>query len=81
MPPVYLRLIRAEIAELNLREREVLTEIVAGPLSKQIATHLNISTKTVETHRLHTCQKINVRSSMELVAKLRNVPTTIWQKS
>ena len=71
----------AEIAELTLREREVLTEIVAGHLSKQIAAHLNISTKTVETHRLHICQKFNVRTSMELAAKLRDVPTTLWRKS
>ena len=71
----------AQIAELTLRECEVLTEIVAGHLSKQIAAHLNISTKTVETHRLHICQKFNVRTSMELAAKLRDVPTTLWQKS
>jgi two-component system response regulator DctR len=70
-----------EIAELTLREREVLTEIVAGHLSKQIATHLNISTKTVETHRLHICQKFNVRTSMELAAKLRDVPTSLWAKN
>jgi two-component system response regulator DctR len=69
-----------EIAELTLREREVLNEIVAGYLSKQIAAHLHISTKTVEAHRLHICQKLNVHTSMELVAKLRDVPPGIWQK-
>lgn len=70
-----------EIAGLTLREREVLSEIVAGYLSKQIATHLNISTKTVEAHRLHICQKLNVHTSMELVAKLRDVPPELWQKN
>jgi two-component system response regulator DctR len=69
-----------EISELTLREREVLTEIVGGYLSKQIADHLDISTKTVEAHRLHICQKFNVRTSMELAAKLRDVPPSLWQK-
>jgi two-component system response regulator DctR len=64
--------ISKELAELTSREREVLFEILKGYLSKQIATHLNISTKTVETHRLHVCQKLNVHTSMELVAKLRD---------
>ncbi|MBV8666216.1 MAG: response regulator transcription factor [Burkholderiaceae bacterium] len=68
-----------EIAELTQREREVLTEIVAGYLSKQIADHLNISTKTVEAHRLRILQKFNVRTSMELAAKLRDVPHSLWQ--
>lgn len=68
-----------EIKELTPRERTVLTEIVAGYLSKQIADHLAISPKTVEAHRLHICQKFNVRSSMELVAKLRDIPSNLWQ--
>jgi two-component system response regulator DctR len=70
-----------EIAELTAREREVLTEIVRGYLSKQIADHLDISTKTVEAHRLRICQKFNVRTSMELAAKLRDVPPSLWQKN
>jgi two-component system, LuxR family, response regulator DctR len=45
----------SEIAELTPRERDVLTEMVAGYLNKQIADHLNISTKTVEAHRLRIC--------------------------
>jgi two-component system response regulator DctR len=68
-----------EIAALTLREREVLTEIVGGYLSKQIAGHLDISTKTVEAHRLRICQKFKVRTSMELAAKLRDVPLSLWQ--
>ncbi|HEX6704444.1 MAG TPA: response regulator [Albitalea sp.] len=70
-----------EIAELTPREREVLTEMVAGFLSKQIADHLRISTKTVEAHRLRICHKFNVRTGMELAAKLREVPPSLWQMS
>jgi len=68
-----------EIAKLTYREREVLSEIVCGFLSKQIAEHLNISTKTVEGHRLRICQKFNTRTSMELAAKLRDIPASLWQ--
>jgi len=68
-----------EIAGLTPREREVLTEMVAGFLSKQIADHLQISTKTVEAHRLRICHKFKVRTGMELAAKLREIPPSLWQ--
>lgn len=68
-----------EIAGLTPREREVLTEMVAGFLSKQIADHLSISTKTVEAHRLRICHKFKVRTGMELAAKLREIPPSVWQ--
>jgi two-component system response regulator DctR len=68
-----------EIAGLTPREREVLTEMVAGFLSKQIADHLQISTKTVEAHRLRICHKFSVRTGMELAAKLREVPPSLWE--
>jgi len=67
-----------EIAELTPREREVLTEMVAGLLSKQIADRLGISIKTVEAHRLRICHKFGVRTGMELAAKLRDVPVSAW---
>ncbi len=69
----------ASIQELTPREREVLGEMIEGYLSKQIATHLNISTKTVEAHRLRIYQKFNVHTSMELAARLRDVPPSLWK--
>ncbi len=72
-------MILKEIAELTQRERMVLNEVVAGYLGKQIADHLSISPKTVEAHRLHICQKLKVRTSMELAAKLREIPPQLWQ--
>ena len=68
-----------EIAGLTPREREVLTEMVSGFLSKQIADHLRISTKTVEAHRLRICHKFKVRTGMELAAKLREIPPSVWE--
>lgn len=69
----------ASIGELTPREREVLGEMISGYLSKQIAAHLNISTKTVEAHRLRIYQKFNVHTSMELAARLRDVPPSLWE--
>lgn len=68
-----------EFAALTERERQVLSEIMAGYLSKQIAERLQISPKTVEAHRLKICQKFNTRTSMELAAKLRRVAHDWWQ--
>lgn len=70
--------LRREIAELTPRERDVLREMLGGYLSKQIADHLDISTKTVEAHRLRICHKFGVRTGMELAAKLRELPPALW---
>ena len=67
-----------EFAALTERERQVLSEIMAGYLSKQIAERLQISPKTVEAHRLRICQKFHTRTSMELAAKLRRVAHDWW---
>ena len=52
---------------LSHREREVLQLIAEGRLNKQIAHMLDISIKTVETHRAAAMQKLNIRSTAELV--------------
>jgi len=54
------------IEELTAREREVLQLIAEGHNTKEIALKLNISTKTVETHRRNTMEKLNVDSVAEL---------------
>ena len=43
--------IRAKIATLTPREREVLTHVVAGKLNKQIAYDLGTVEKTIKVHR------------------------------
>ncbi len=54
-------------ANLSPREREVLKLIVSGLSSKAIAKNLNISPKTVETHRNRLMNKLNLHSVAELV--------------
>lgn len=52
---------------LSPREREVLQLIAEGKSNKEIATLLNISLHTVETHRMHILQKLNLHSVPELI--------------
>ena len=53
--------------QLSLREREVLRHIAEGLSAKEIASRLNISTKTVEAHRTSVMRKLGVRKATELV--------------
>jgi DNA-binding NarL/FixJ family response regulator len=51
---------------LTKREREVLQLLAEGWSTKQIASHLSVSVKTVETHRRQIMKKLNVHSIAEL---------------
>jgi FixJ family two-component response regulator len=59
--------IRARLATLTPREREVLDYVVAGKLNKQIASDLGTVEQTIKIHRAHVMQKMRVRSVAELV--------------
>jgi DNA-binding NarL/FixJ family response regulator len=52
---------------LSAREREVLQLIAEGNSNKEMARELDISVKTVETHRAAVRRKLNIRSAAELV--------------
>jgi DNA-binding NarL/FixJ family response regulator len=52
---------------LTDREREVLKRIAEGHSTKEIAALLDISTRTVETHRANLMRKLEVRSLAQLV--------------
>jgi DNA-binding NarL/FixJ family response regulator len=52
---------------LSPREREVLKLIASGLSNKAIARELDISPKTVETHRSRLMSKLNLHSVAELV--------------
>ena len=53
-------------AELTPREREVLQLMAEGQTTKQIARDLDVSVKTVETHRRNIMQKLELDSVAEL---------------
>ena len=52
---------------LTTREREILQLIAEGSSSKKIAEALFISPKTVETHRTHIMDKLNIHNRTDLV--------------
>ena len=52
---------------LTTREREILQLLAEGKTNKEVATSLNISVYTAETHRGNILQKLNLHSSAELV--------------
>lgn len=52
---------------LTTREREILQLVAEGKSNKEIANLLNLSLYTVETHRTHILQKLNVHSVPELI--------------
>jgi DNA-binding NarL/FixJ family response regulator len=56
-----------EGSTLTNRERGVVQLIAEGHTNKQIANILNISLKTVETHRAAIMRKLNLSSSAALV--------------
>jgi DNA-binding NarL/FixJ family response regulator len=52
---------------LSTREREVLLLIAEGKTNKEIATKLNLSVYTVDSHRGKIMEKLNLHSAGELV--------------
>lgn len=52
---------------LTDREREILQLLAEGKANKEVATLLNISPYTVETHRKHILEKLNLHNPAELI--------------
>ena len=51
---------------LTAREREVLQLMAEGKTTNEIASRLDVSVKTIETHRQHIMAKLNLHSLAEL---------------
>jgi two-component system response regulator FixJ len=52
---------------LTLREREVLFELIDRRLTKEIANRMNLSPRTVESHRVNIMHKVGAKNPAELV--------------
>ena len=62
-----LNLLRAHIATLTPRERQVFDLVVRGKINKQIAFALGPTERTIKAHRHRVMEKMDVRSLAELV--------------
>lgn len=60
------------LQSLTPRERDVMSLLVAGGTSKEIASDLGISVRTVEGHRRRVLSKLNVTSAAQLVKAVMN---------
>jgi len=68
----YMRQLEQQHAEdtyelLTAREREILQLLAEGKTNKEVASMLNLSVYTVETHRTHILQKLNLHNVPELI--------------
>jgi len=52
---------------LTTREREILQLLAEGKTNKEVAAILNLSVYTIETHRTHILQKLNLHNVPELI--------------
>jgi DNA-binding NarL/FixJ family response regulator len=56
----------AETSNLTVKEREVLQLIAEGHSTKEIASRLGVSVQTIDTHRQHIMEKLDLHSVAEL---------------
>lgn len=69
----YRRHVSNPVDLLTSREREVLTMVADGKTNKEIATTLNLSVYTIESHRGSVMEKLNLHNTGDIVRfALRN---------
>ncbi|MGY5354464.1 response regulator [Wenyingzhuangia sp. IMCC45467] len=61
------------VKKLTKKESEILDFLAKGLTTKEIATKLYISTRTVETHRSNMLKKLEVKNTVELINKASNL--------
>jgi DNA-binding NarL/FixJ family response regulator len=73
-PQVTTRVVQAYLAGSSLppdpltpREREIVQRIAEGQTTKEIAAHLELSVKTVESHRINLMRKLDIHETASLV--------------
>lgn len=56
-------------APLSPRERQIIRGIIEGKTNKDLAAELEISVKTIQTHRLRLMKKLNAHNTADIVRK------------
>ena len=62
-----------ERVELTRRERQILPIILEGATNQEIADQLDLSRRTVETHRFNMMKKLGVSNSSELNRRVKEL--------
>jgi RNA polymerase sigma factor (sigma-70 family) len=70
---VALDMVRAQIARLTPREREVFELIVRGKTNKEVARAIGGTERTIKAHRQRLMRKMQVQSLVELVTLAERV--------
>ena len=68
-----LDMVRAHIAALTPRERQVFELVIRGNTNKQVARALGCTERTIKAHRHRVMEKMQVRSLPELVSLAERV--------
>ena len=66
-------MVTAHVAHLTPRERQVMELLAVGKSSKEIATGLALSVRTVEGHRRNVLRKMEVESAVQLARAIAGV--------
>ena len=64
--PVLDEELRERFGALTQREHQVMEMLARGMTNREIAEKLEISIKTVDTHRAHVLKKLDLRNNSEL---------------
>jgi DNA-binding NarL/FixJ family response regulator len=59
--------LQAGSTALTHREREVVQQVAEGRINKEVGHRMNISVKTVETHRSNAMRKLRLKTTADLV--------------
>jgi DNA-binding CsgD family transcriptional regulator len=61
--------LKEDTSPITPREKEILGYVAQGLSTKLIADKLEISIRTVETHRVHLLKKLQAQNTAELIKK------------
>ena len=68
-----LDVVRAHVAALTPRERQVFDLVIRGDTNKHVARALGCTERTIKAHRHRVMEKMQVRSQLELVSLAERV--------
>ena len=74
-------MVRAHVAALTPRERQVFDLVVRGNTNKQVARALGCTERTIKAHRHRVMEKMQVRTLPELVSLAERVGACVGYRT